>query len=214
MKLIVLALSLIALRTSAFAPVEIGSGSSIRTNVQALCLVPSQGCQLAAASAAALAKLEEEREEMKESTITSRSTSSSSDSSAQNLRPSDATREFVSRLFHLPPFASKSQATEQFASDRKAPNDKNHYHDDVVLYPIVGFQYVKLQDGSTRGIPTMNLSPEKAACNFSAKRMSEEQPLHGWFSECCMLGNLFATDDEYCGNARFLELEERKKNSI
>lgn len=204
MKLIVFALSLIALRTSAFAPVEIGSGPSIQTNVQALYLVPSQGCQLAAASAAALAKQEEERQEMKESTITSRTTIS--DSSAQNLHPSDATREFVSRLFHLPPFASKSQATEQFASDMKVLNDKNHDHDDVVLYPIVGFQYVKLQDGSTRGIPTMNLSPEKAACNFSAKRMSEEQPLHGWFSECCMLGNLYATDDEYCGNTRFLEL--------
>lgn len=222
MKLIIFTFSIFVIRTSSFTPVQIASSNPIhassssksRESVQALNLVPSQGCQLAAASAAALAKLEEEKDESNSHKRDNDSTTASN----SNLRPSDATREFVSRLFHLP-FVSGKPSEE--VADLKIPGihhesdtatttgGTNDHHNDVVLYPIVGFQYVKLQDGSTRGIPTINASPEKATCNFSAMNMSKQQPLHGWFSECCMLGDLFANDDEYCGKACSLKLEEK-----
>jgi hypothetical protein len=176
------------------------------TTSSALNLVPSQGCQLAAASAAAIAKIQE----LEEVTPTTSSTTTiknheetrSSDNKQRNIniRPSDATREFISRLFYRKSSSpnnnysnSDNNTAHYFVSDLKLPSDvhkeitNKHNHNDVVYFPIVGFQYIKLQDGSIRGIPTMNALPEKAVCNFGALNKSRMEPLYGYYSPCCYL---------------------------
>jgi hypothetical protein len=176
-------------------------------------LVPKQGCQLAAASAAALAKKKQEKSD--DAFVTEKF------ENAKHLSPTDATREFAARLFHLPlSFGGKKGSQE--AVDFKIPgiqesmkdNDNNNDRDDVVLFPIVGFQYVKLQDGTVRGIPTVHATPEKAVCNLEGMNRSKEQPVHGWFSQCCKLGELYESDDEYCGKARYLKLQEQQVGDI
>jgi hypothetical protein len=204
---------------SSFSPVQVPvsykSSPSINTELN---LVPKQGCQLAAAAAAAFAKQNENLVAEEEKTI-------NNNNNHQNLNPTDATREFVSRLFHLPfgKGSSQSEQDEEVVIDFKIPgiqessssnnSNTNNSHDDVVLFPIVGFQYVKLQDGHIRGIPSSNASPEKAVCNLDAMNKSMNQPTYGWFTYCCTLGDLYASDDEYCGTARRLKLEAEQADS-
>jgi len=199
-------------------------------------LIPSQGCQLAAASEAALAKKKLDQENPENGNNSSRGSNSNSNGSQniKHLSPSDATREFVSRLFHLPSQFNNHNKKQQKDSiiEFKIPgitntntnsgdmknNDSNYSDDtgaDVVLFPIVGFQYVKLQDGSIRGIPTCNAVAEKAVCNIDAVHMSQTQPLHGWYSKCCLLGNVYVDDhDEYCGEKRRREWERVAENGF
>ncbi len=175
-----------------------------KTHTQ-LNLVPKQGCQLAAAQEAEFAK-----KKLKQS------------DEEKQIHPTDAARELVSRLFNKPFGNSRTHPQNSGKPKEFQPslfkipgiydeqNDGSKDHDDVVLFPIVGFQYVKLQDGTMRGIPTINASPEKAVCSFAAKNKSMQQPVHGWYSQCCFLGDLYANDDEYCGESRYLQLEELK----
>lgn len=169
----------------------------------ALNLVPSQGCQLAAASAAAIAKIQELQEvSTTTSTIKNHEETCSSNNKQRNIniRPSDATREFISRLFYRKSSQNNNNYSKNdnntahyFVSDLKLPSDAHkeitnkHNNNDVVYFPIVGFQYIKLQDGSVRGIPTMNALPEKAVCNFGALNKSRMEPLYGYYSPCCYL---------------------------
>lgn len=191
------------------------------TTATTLNLVPSQGCQLAAASAAALAKKKEAK--LNNNNHEQQQPQQSSSSSSNSFNPTDATREFVSRIFQLPftnestnskieSFHHKNKNNNQGSHNNNDHNDNDNDDEDAVLFPIVGFQYVKLQDGSIRGIPTINAAPEKAVCNFGAMNLSVQQPVHGWFSQCCTLGSLFDDDDVYCGNARRLKLEEKNSS--
>ena len=133
-------------------------------------LVPSQGCQLAAASAAALAK-EEEEEATRISKVEEKAT------------PNNAARTFIAKMFQRP---SGMKLRFPQASERD--------EDDLVIYPIVGFAFVKLEDGSTRAVPSVNARSE---CNIDSYRQTRIEPTYGWFSPSCQL-DLYAEDEEYC----------------
>ena len=212
MKLIIFTLCIsFAIQTSSFTPASSISSPYKNTVSSTLHLVPSQGCQLAAATTAALAKQELEREQREESSRQATDTKIAAESlgNRHSIRPSDATREFVSRLF------KKSQNSFDFTipamhgGPLSSSNDEDHKKDDIVLFPIIGFQYVKLNDGSIRGIPTINASPEKVSCNLDAMQMKMTQPEYGWFSPCCQLGDLFSDHEEYCGTKRWMELNTK-----
>jgi|EP00979_Chaetoceros_neogracilis_P017538 hypothetical protein len=165
MKFIVLA-TLFLSSADAFTPAAQVTRSCYSANAEsasgsALHLLPNQGCQLAAASAAALAN------EAKQARVMNAPTG--------HAAPVNAARELVSRIFNLP------------SEILKVPDNAVHTdaQDDVAFYPIVGFTYVKHED------KTMVISPvnAKGAINIQNRKKTQEEEVHGWFSSSCQLGS-------------------------
>lgn len=147
-------------------------------------LLPEQGNQLAAACAASYVK-KEAKEEIKTSPI----------------NPTQAAREFVSRVFNLP---SQRHTNDNTIFDGKSDREN------VVDYPVVGMTFVQV-DGQTRVLPSANAYGAAGAINIQARREAITEPTFGWFSPACALGNPFADHEEYCGNHKKEELADEKK---
>jgi len=155
----------------------------------ALYLLPSQGCQLAAASAAASVKEEDHN------IINNRSSPDLIDGnhpelSAQSITPTQAARVFAWRVFSIP-----THILPNGASNNEVRIDDKQ--DDVVLFPIVGFTFVKGENEEVQILPSPDGSV--GACNIDSIRQTKELPLYGWFSPCCKLGDVYADDQMYCG---------------
>jgi hypothetical protein len=155
--------------THAFAPLSLNHCGSVSNT--AIHLIPSQGCQLAAASAAALAKEKEDDAHTKTAM-----------SEEEKATPTNAARELVSRIFNLP---SKMKGSTSEPSEISLPvSISSDSEDDSVVYPIVGFTFVKLEGGKMRVVPSMNARGE---CNIKNVQKSRTEPTYGWFSPCCYL---------------------------
>lgn len=167
--------------TDAFVP----SISSKHCNQSStlLSLLPNQGCQLAAAAAAAAASKGANKGIL------------SSDETQHVETPNNAARELAKRIFSLP---SQILRTPQDGGSHSFPFEVIADHEsDVVVYPIVGFTYVKLDNGDIRAVPSPNA---KGACNIDSMHKSRTLPTYGWFSPACKLGDMHADEKSYCGN--------------
>lgn len=86
-----------------------------------------------------------------------------------------STRAFVSRVFSIPS-----------SMIRRHPYPKAEGLEDVVYYPIVGFQFVPSDEHHSRVLPTTS----RASCQLHPTG----QDLFGWYTYVCSLGNLYADD--------------------
>ena len=75
--------------------------------------------------------------------------------------------------------------------------------DDVVYYPIVGFQFV---NGGQRVLPTTT----NASCRI--KYMPDQQ-VYGWYTTACRLGSIYS--DSYCDEPKIVSetSDDTKKES-
>lgn len=161
------------------------SGNPCTQSATLLNLLPNQGCQLAAAAAAAAASAS--KDATKEVL--------SSEEKLLLETPNNAARELAKRIFSLP---SQILRTPQDDGSDSFPFEVIADHEsDVVVYPIVGFTYVKLDNGDIRAVPSPNA---KGACNIDSIHKSRTLPTYGWFSPACQLGDMHADNQSYCGN--------------
>lgn len=195
---------------SAFAPAGQGRASS----GTALNLVPTQGPQLAAASSAAFARagsaVSVETTTAKPSDpaiVNAAADAPLIEVSFETPTEAAAARGLVARLFSLPSIVRGSAGAAAAAGhpemaidipslsfERDGSEEKG---DDVVLYPIVGFRWVKDGDGNSRVLPPMECN---AACSLPNNNKEEE--VHGWFSKACKLGSPHGSDEEYCSSPK------------
>lgn len=157
-------------------------------------LVPEQGCQLAAHTAAMLAKKESEaRLSLPSSSILSDKTLEE-DIIETATTPTNAARELAKRIFNLP---SELLRTSVDSNSKDFPFTVIADHqDDEVVYPVVGFTFVKLDDNSMKAVPSPNT---KASCDIDTLKASRTLPVYGWFSPACRLGEVYTDDEKYCG---------------
>ena len=115
---------------------------------------------------------------------------------------SQSARAFVSRVFALPshirhprPEASKARSTtiDKPQQDEFIEWDNVKATDDVVLFPLVGFQCVQDGPNHYRAMP----SKSTAACRLRNQPGSEEEVLVGWYSKACHL-NMYVEDKNFC----------------
>lgn len=174
----------------------------------AIHLLPSQGCQLAAASAAASVK-DEDSARFGDQSLSDKSVHEQMDdkhvgNSSHNIGSTNAAREFVSRVFSIPayilPRASNSQQNWLFNPFEQNEVCISEDQDDVVLFPIVGFTFVTTEDDEMKVLPSHKTS--RGSCNIASARHAKELPVYGWFSQCCPLGDLYADDETYCGERK------------
>jgi len=176
----------------------------------ALHLVPSQGCQLAAYAYANM-----EHHDQYGENVAQKALEIDNDHShpSDGITPTQAAREFASRLFSIPSQINSSHETHtswitdplQSASESSTFQNDN---EDVVLYPLLGFTFVKTDDGKhVRALPSPNAS---GVCNIKSLQDTKESPLYGWFSSCCYLGDF--DDDDYCKDRRQATVETKNMN--
>ncbi|KAG7344495.1 hypothetical protein IV203_022503 [Nitzschia inconspicua] len=200
-------------RSHGFCPTERMQQQQQRsfTSSLTLHLLPGQGNQLAAAYTASIISKEQEKKTLqKEDPVNNNNNNSNNEkeqeppSSSSHWRALAASRSFVQRVFHLPSSAIKkhphplleglkdqqqqhTQATFPFNFIPRHQPDEEDY----VLYPLVGFQFVKSKsalDGNDRTIALPTTS--HASCRLPTNRNEE---LYGWFSPACML-DLYSED--------------------
>lgn len=186
-----------------------------RCHSSALSLVPGQGNQLAAAYTASLSKEEQAKQQLApkapiDAGIEEQQSSSINEpsSSSSHWRALAASRSFVQRVFHLPSSAIKKHPHPTLEGLKEQPKQSqsssyNSHHaafpfsfiprqqpkvdDDYVLYPLVGFQFVKSSSADrTIALPTTS----HAACRLPTNRNEE---VYGWFSPGCKL-DLYSED--------------------
>ncbi|CAB9523193.1 expressed unknown protein [Seminavis robusta] len=189
-KLSLLAATLLAGACSSVESFSVLSSRPTRSSSTRLNLVPEQGKQLEAAVTAAYAKAEEESSSSSTATLTP--------PPCPKKRLSSA-RAFVSRVFSLPsvirghPHPKLEGLSEDDAALETTTWEwQDGPQDDVVLFPLVGFQFV--QDAPNH----YGVLPSSTACNPSCRlRTNAADEEHvGWFSKACHLQNLYA--DNYC----------------
>eukprot|EP00525_Craspedostauros_australis_P005999 CAMPEP_0198109322 /NCGR_PEP_ID=MMETSP1442-20131203/1344_1 /TAXON_ID= /ORGANISM="Craspedostauros australis, Strain CCMP3328" /LENGTH=189 /DNA_ID=CAMNT_0043764919 /DNA_START=147 /DNA_END=716 /DNA_ORIENTATION=+ len=132
-------------------------------------LLPGQGAQLEAAFNAAALKQEQIREsfELDSARTIEAAITASAEAMTADLEPRvTSARAFASKLFSLP-------------SARRQDKHNPLLHEDVVLYPVVGFQMVWDEQKHLRVLPTT----ANVACTLPP--FNEE--LYGWFSPACHL---------------------------
>lgn len=172
-----------------------------------LYLVPEQGKQLEAAMNAAYARAEQQNHLIGDDATT---TTAEATATTTLERPplSQSARSFVARVFALPSHiirghphpnleglpvttveASTSDIAESSFGDWENSADNNN-HDDVVLFPLVGFQCVQDGPNHYRALP----SKTNASCRLKAPG-SQEEVVVGWFSKAC---HLDFYGDHYC----------------
>jgi len=205
-------LSFCYVSTNSFTPITCTPISQSNT---ALHLVPSQGCQLAAASAAASVKEEDNPQHRDQKLLSNGSFPDQIDSSppelsGQSITPTQAARVFVSRLFSIPSHIIPNGTSNSQQSWLQNPFEHNEacldeVQDDVVLFPIVGFTFVKGENEEVQVLPSPNGAG--GACNISSVRQTKEAPVYGWYSPACQLGDLHADDQVYCGGNDACEVE-------
>ncbi|GFH49593.1 hypothetical protein CTEN210_06069 [Chaetoceros tenuissimus] len=159
-------LSLAVGSASAFAPAPPRSSST------ALHLKTSQGQQLVAAAAAIEHK--------------------DTNGVKKDVTPTGAAREAVTRIFNLP---SEILKIQKETLDIDLPFLANGEQEDFVYYPLVGFQFVKVEERVV-ALPSSTVG----AINIKNRAQAQKQEVFGWYSPTCQLGNPYSDDDEaYCG---------------
>jgi hypothetical protein len=172
------------------------------TTTTRLSLLPEQGNQLAAAYNAAAsidhkqpivehtaadeeAHLEQEQQEEEDNT--------------SHWRAISTSKSFLNRLFHKPSATKQlncndsntAETTTQkfhlgtFLHNLSHPNYNHNKEDEIYLYPIIGFQFVK---GCQDALPTLS----HASIRIPTKTQKEEEVV-GWYTKCCKL-DLFSDD--------------------
>jgi len=137
-------------------------------------LVPEQGQQLVAAFEASSIHNDEDEDGIQVKR------SAEAKSSLLMAKP----KGFVSRIFSIPgAIMGRHPAAAPALVD--LPREEKS-GDDVVLYPIVGFQFVR---GGQHALPTTT----NASCRIS-KQPDEE--VYGWFTKACSLDSIYS--DTYC----------------
>lgn len=86
------------------------------------------------------------------------------------ISPLNAGRSLISRLFHLP--STPSTLKRNLDQDMDCFDDDD---DDIVLYPIVGFQWFMDENSQCRALPTS----QRAACTIPPP--AKDMELVGWF---------------------------------
>ena len=146
------------------------SHSSIERHETALHLLPSQGSQLKAAVDAASCKKTDEKPVVEVEKV----------QEEDQINPA---RAFVSRVFSMPSSMIKRHPHPKdegwMTDDPVRFRGRMKKQDDVVLYPVVGFQFVRHGD-SFVPLPTKS----HAACRLPLNRNEE---VYGWFSPVCKL---------------------------
>lgn len=146
-------------------------------------LVPEQGKQLVAAFEAGCAEHHEHPGTAEETPIGTM----------------DAAKSFVSRIFSIPgAIMGRHPAAEpalvELPASRKTDND-------VVLYPIVGFQFV---NGGQQVVPTKT----NAACRINNLK---DQEVFGWYTTSCRLNSIYS--DTYCDEPKMIENTQQTEES-
>ena len=173
-----------------------------------LYLVPEQGKQLEAAMNAAYARAEQQNHYLNGDDATTTTAEATATTTLERPPLSQSARSFVARVFALPSHiirghphpnleglpvttveASTSDIAESSFGDWENSADNNN-HDDVVLFPLVGFQCVQDGPNHYRALP----SKTNASCRLKAPG-SQEEVVVGWFSKAC---HLDFYGDHYC----------------
>lgn len=200
-KIVVALASLSMLEVSnGFSSVPIHSRHQVSHQVSsatALHLLPNQGNQLIAAFNAAYFKKEQVQQE--EDVINKQEI----ENAVSNLEApkTSAARAFVSRVFSLPStmirrhphpkaegfqnMLKKTAPTISLATSGSKASEKKKV-EDVVYYPVVGFQFVKASPERTVALPTTS----NAACRL---RRNQNEDVYGWFTPACKL-DMFSED--------------------
>ena len=133
--------------------------------------------------------------------------------SSETITPTQAARVFVSRVFHIPshilphPITDECEIDDSIHPKSKGRNIKTQdsgdadEDDTAVLFPLVGFTFVKNDDNIVQALPSANT---RALCMIDSVAQTKELPSYGYYSPCCYLGDVNADDDEYCGERRAL----------
>jgi hypothetical protein len=171
--LLMLAATSVLIDSFSLPPHQIVTAHTTRSTV--LNLVPEQGKQLVAAFTAASVK--------KEAAAT---TSTIHDD--DNKKPGVA---FVlSSIFSIPGAILGRHPAAALVDVPREQLPRDRRHEDVVLYPVVGFRFVKGATGmSSNVLPTIS----KPACQLLHV---PNQELYGWFTPACPLDNIYS--DTYC----------------
>lgn len=112
--------------------------------------------------------------------------------------PTSAALSFVQRVFSLPSSMIKRHPHPKIEGLPTLPRESaDSFHDDVILYPVVGFTFVRDAKGHCRALPKLP--------NPSCRIYASQEPLYGWFSPACTL-NPFA--DDYCAKRKQNELKK------
>lgn len=142
-----------------------------RARSSALHLLPQQGSQLVAASNAALAQAQHDREHQSATATVKYEAKEDAELTVGRAR------ELISRIFSLPSAIVRPSAMEitnvEFSSNE---------NDDVVIYPVVGFRYVRVGD-EYHALPTTS----NAACQLRNLPGKQHESVFGWFSPACFL---------------------------
>mmetsp|Transcript_3479 Transcript_3479/g.4840 ORF Transcript_3479/g.4840 Transcript_3479/m.4840 type:complete len:189 (-) Transcript_3479:276-842(-) len=140
-------------------------------------LKPSQGNQLVAASEASFTNKE------------------------KSVTPNGAARVFLDKIFSLKVRSLQNQSNNLRNEIIEFPiKIESLGKDEEILYPIVGFLYVKYAD-NTSGQPLYKTLPSthcSKKCDL-AGRQGQNLPVYGWYSPVCYLGSIHCNDDIYCG---------------
>ena len=160
-------LSLAVGSASAFAPASSRSSSTV------LHLKTSQGQQLVAAAAAI---------EHKDADVDMK----------KDVTPTGAAREAITRIFNLPNEILKIQKE---TLDIDLPFLANGEEENIEYYPLVGFQFVKVEERVV-ALPSSTVG----SINIKNRAQARKQEVFGWYAPSCQLGNPYSDDDEaYCG---------------
>ena len=173
-------------------------------------LVPEQGSQLVAAFHALTADIAEQLtldEETRHKLVTTKEAAANASNKINITTEVDpekalagglvasAARTVVSRIFSIPgaimgrhpaaaPTILDGFDTQGIVGSRDSTPDN-----EVVLYPIVGFQFVQVDPQTVRVLPTVS----NPSCRIFNK---DDQELYGWFSSACRLESF--DSDHYC----------------
>lgn len=159
-------------------------------NCAQLNLVPSQGSQLVAASCAAM----NNKDKSLDAAPTLPDAAPTSPKNSNNV---SAARSLISRIFNSPSHQKPYEhglvfPTALLERGQSSSSTSNTNTDDILLYPITGFQWVAVDDLAFpqdinkkryKAVPTSCT----ASCSIRAMREMKEQETYGWFSSCCFL---------------------------
>lgn len=171
----------------AVPPHPIVTAHRTRSRSIGLNLVPEQGKQLVAAFTAASVK--------KEAAATNTSVVIHDD----DKKPGVAL--VLSSIFSIPGALLGRHPAAALVDLPREQLPRDSRHEDVVLYPMVGFRYVKGATGmSCNVLPTIS----KPACQLLHV---PDQELYGWYTRACPLDNIYS--DTYCNEPQQTLMESK-----
>ncbi|CAB9522168.1 expressed unknown protein [Seminavis robusta] len=173
-RLTLVALALALCEVDSFTATHTTTTTGRNKNTQ-LDLVPAQGAQLAAAFTVACEK--------------KIPPAATADETSISLLAK--TKAKMSRIFSIPGaiMGRHPAAAPALLEFGALVVDKEEVVDDVVLYPLVGFQFVKGKNGDAVVLPTQS----NPSCRISNL---PDQEVYGWYCTACRLDSIYS--DTYC----------------